>query len=108
MCQSPSRDLTADSTCLNASLPDCGVSSFNAPRRRQFRQSPFVKRETAPHSEHIGGSSLTRDAGKLGGPRFMGYSGGGVGGGPRERVFSSTISPGSPGLAVSSRRKAPE
>src|SRR4051794_18191667 len=73
MCQSPSRDLTADSTSLKASLPASALS-LNAPRSRQLRQSPFVRRETEWHSEQTCGSSATGDAETVGGGNSIGLT----------------------------------
>src|SRR5205085_387431 len=56
MCQSPSRDFTPASTSLKASLPGGVSSSASAPRKRQFKQRPFVRREIDWHWPQTSGS----------------------------------------------------
>src|SRR6476469_6174673 len=67
MCQSPSRDCTPARTSLNASLSEGVPSSSSAPRRRQFRQSPLVSRETEWHCSQTSVSPTTANVESVGG-----------------------------------------
>src|SRR5450432_2420553 len=66
MDQSPSRDFTAASASLNASVSEGMPSSSRAPRKRQFRQRPLARREPELHSPHNLGSSRIENGASMG------------------------------------------
>src|SRR2546423_7626767 len=72
MRQSPAPDFTPSRTSRNASLPDGVLFSSSAPRSRQLRQRPLVRRETVWHAPQISGSARIANVGSAGGSRFMG------------------------------------
>src|SRR5437016_1367108 len=67
MYQSPSRDFTLASTSLKASFPEGVSSSVRAPRKRQFKQRPFVRRDTEWHWLQTSGSPRIANAESVGG-----------------------------------------